>query len=292
VIFEGKVDEVRSTGGRGQGRLLHLAAKSADMRGKPKQTQHRHKDKATFKEVAEDWGGKAGLKVKVDAALAAVSRDYWHIGHESFLAWGARMARELGATFKVMGDKAVFVQRSSGASASGRALVDVAATYGDNLIAWDLSPKLGRADFKKFSLRWYDFKEAKWKAQDVEAAGGADAEITGRFRASDADQATRRATSDKSESARDKGGGTVTIDGDPDAQAEASCLVSGVRPGIDGAYRIVSATHKLSRGRGYTTDLDLKQPHGTAGTDKRGAAPAPASGGGPEAGAVASSNVG
>jgi phage protein D len=171
---------------------------------------------------------------------------------ESYLAWGARHARELVATFKVMGTRAAFVPRSEGQSASGKPLQAIRAAWGENLIAWSLKPVLGRPSFGKFRIRWFDADEAKWKTEDVEAD---DADVpavaTDRVAAASQAEAQGRSGSRRTEAEREGGGGTVTIDGEPAAQAEAECEVSGARPGIDG------------------TTLTLKQPAGEAGTDNR-----------------------
>lgn len=271
VQFDGYLDEPTSTGARGQGLLLTISAKSADLRGKLKTTRHKHKDKGSFKDAATEFAKGTGVTVHVDDSLAAVSRDYWRIGHESFPAWGERIAREIGATFKIMGDKAVFVARSAGKSASGKPLKTIEVQEGVNLISHSLAPTLSRPAFQKFKTRWYDWKKAKYVEEEVEAKPeeGFDGSIMDRFPAPDADHAKKRAGSNKAESDRDKGGGTVTIDGAPDAFAECLCEVSGIRDGIDGAYRVSSARHKLTRSAGYTTELTLKQPAGSAGTDAR-----------------------
>jgi len=83
-------------------------------------------------------------------------------------------------------------------------------------------------------------------------------------------QAKQKAGAEGKRSDREKGGGSVSILGDPNAEPEALCNISGIRPGIDGSYRIAAVTHNLSKGGGFTTELDLKQPQNGAGVDKRG----------------------
>lgn len=274
VTFTGKTDEPHSRGARGQGRTLSITAHSADLKGKGKEPQKRHKDDAKFGDVAKEWGEKAGLTVTVDGDLSDIQRDYWHLD-ESFFAWGTRIAREIGATFKVSGKKAVFVARGSSKSASGQALASVAAVYGQNVIHWDLTPVYSRFEYKTHKVRWYDKKEAKYKEEQVQVSGasqGAQADLTQRFKATDKDQAKRQAQSNKDEADRGKGGGSISLDGEPRARAQAACTVSGIRAGIDGIYKITNATHTYSRGGGYTTDCELEQPSGEAGQDDRKAA--------------------
>lgn len=275
VQFQGVVDEVTSTGSRTQGRYITLTAKSADMRGKAKQSQNKHKDNASFKDAASDFGQVARLTIKVDPSLANIQRPYWFIGNEHFLQWGERIATEIGATFKVSGTQAVFAARSSGQSTTGAMLASINATYGANIISWSLSPIQSRPEYQSFDVRWYDLSKAQWNNETVQARNSTDnggsisAKLNHRRKHANKDNANNQGSSNSSEADRDKGGGTIVIDGDPQAQSEATCIVSGVRPGIDGVYRIKTATHEITRQREYLTHLDLKQPSGSAGTDRR-----------------------
>ncbi len=71
-------------------------------------------------------------------------------------------------------------------------------------------------------------------------------------------------------SANESGAGDhVVIDGEPAAQPEGPFTVSGVRPGVDGPYKIAKVRHDLRRSSGFTTTVGLKQPSGGAGTDTR-----------------------
>jgi hypothetical protein len=145
VSFSGVTDEPKSTGARGHGMLLAISAKSADQTGAGKQKKNRQQDRTTFGAVAQQWGQESGYQVSVDSALASIQRDYWAMHNESFLNWGRRIARELGATFKTAFPKAAFVPRNSGASASGQALPTFPLVRPGNLLAWSvlLRPRRG-----------------------------------------------------------------------------------------------------------------------------------------------------
>ena len=268
----GGSEPLRSAGSRSKGRTLTLTATSADIRGAAKQPVEMHKDDSSFQDAASAFAAPSGLKVEVAGALASIQRPYWWIGNESFLEWGTRVARDLGATFKVFGGKAVFAPRSAGISVSGQPLTPIAATWGDNLLSWSIAPILSRLDYAEYGARWYDLAAAKWNRETAapSAAAGVVAKHTGNFKAATKDQASRRATSSKDEGEREKGGADhVTIQGEPAAQVEASCNVSGVRPGVDGSYVISAVTHRLTRHEGFITELALKRPSGAAGTDSR-----------------------
>lgn len=278
----GEGGEAHSTGGRSKGRTLTLTASSADMHGKLKTHKSAHKDDAKFKDVATEWGQKAGVTVKVDDTLGAIERPYWAMANEHYMHWGVRMARELGATFKIFGTQAVFAPRQGGMTVDGQALQGITAAWGVNLIDWSISPVTSRPIHKSYKARHYDPKTCKHgtvKADadadadadsDTDGESGGDAEHTERWKSPDADHAKHKAGSNQAQNKRDKGcGDSVTIDGEPAAQAEAPCTVSGVRPGVDGTYLISDVTHSLVRSAGFTTKLALKQPSGDAGTDSR-----------------------
>jgi phage protein D len=271
VQFTGVTDEPKSHGSRSRGRVLSISAKSADLKGKGKHKNSKHKDNSSFGDVAKQWGSAAGYQVSVDSSLAAVQRDYWTMANESFLAWGTRIADDLGATFKTAFPKAAFVPLDSGSSASGAALAGVTATAGINLIEWDVAPTLSRGIYQNAKVRWYDHAKAQWNvASESVGDGVAEADLTDTFKAADQGRATTRAKGRAAKTKRKKGEGhSVEIDGDPGAMSQANLTIAGARPGVDGQYRIKTATHKYVRGGGWTTHCVLDQPQGAAGTDSR-----------------------
>ena len=269
-VFEGTVDDVKSRGARGEGRTLHITAKSADTKAKTKQHREKHWETKTLGAVMQDAARLAGIDMLVDPALASIERDWWGMSAESFLHFGHRIAREVGGTFKVFGRRAILAKRNGGLSVSGAALSTVTARWGVNLINWDIAPVVGRPRFNKVRARWYDVKAAKWQEETVDVEDpAAQAEATARFTKPSRDEAKRTAQNGKTASERNKGEGAVRIDGNVMAQPEGTCLVVGARPGIDGIYRIDVVDHELSRSDGFTTSLSLKQPQGDAGKDRR-----------------------
>lgn len=269
--FQGKTDEVRSRGSREHGRTLAIMARSTDGLGKGKHKQHAHKDKASFSAVAKQWGGAAGLTVKVHPDLAAIQRDYWIIPHESFLSWGRRIADELGATFKVSHPNAAFVPRNASTSAGGAALPAVKAVWGQNLISWDITPTQTAGAWASAQTHWYDHTKAKWNAETASVGGQAGGKATHKHTFKHADKASAHArTSANINSARRlQAGVSVMINGDAAALSQATLNVGGARPGVDGAYQIKTARHALDRNGGWTTTCDAEQPSGAAGKDSR-----------------------
>ncbi|WP_339760693.1 late control D family protein [uncultured Hoeflea sp.] len=264
-VFEGTVDKVRSQGSRSAGLTLSISAKGYDTKGKAKQPQALHKDDATLEEFLGEVAENAGYSLTIDPELGGISRDYWAADSESFLHVGQKMAREMNATFKLRGDRAVFAKRGK------NTLAGISAAYGKNLISWDISPLTGRGLYASAKVRYFDRDQAAFEEEETDFSAMRPAKAVNIIRAAvkDKDQAKQVGEARKGEAEREGGEGSATIDINPSAQTEALITISGARPGIDGTYRMVTVTHSGSRGSGNTTSVELKQPGGGAGSDSR-----------------------
>jgi phage protein D len=272
LVFTGTVDTVKGELTRGGGRTLTITAKGFDPKGKAKQPLELHKDDATVSDFMSEAAGKAGLSFQASGKIGSIKRPYWVAGNESFIHLGQRIARELGGNFKIAGNKAIISEKNGGESVSGAALTSITAAVGDNLIKADISPVFLRPRFSQARSRFYDPKKAKWEEKLVEitAQGIAGEAIHGhRQTRADKDEAEQSSTDNQKSSERERGGGSVTIIGNPGAQPEGSCTIVGMRPGLDGTYKIDGVTHSLTRSQGYETTLELKHPEGDAGSDSR-----------------------
>lgn len=268
--FDGFVTEVTCDLDKSSGRRMKIACSSVDHGGKTKEPGLRHKDNATFKDVAAEWGKKAGVEVRVLGSIADVHRDYWIQQHESFISWGQRMAREIGATFKVIGKQAFFAARNEGLSASGKALTPVEAFVGQNLISASITPVVSRPKYRDVKLSYFDIAKGEKVEVNVETGiTDVDAVLRSQIAVVNEAQAKQKAGSLGREADRDQGQGSVTILGNAAAEPEAICKIGGFRQGVDGSYRIHSVTHKVNKKNGFTTDLELRQPKEGAGKDTR-----------------------
>ncbi|WP_137136604.1 late control D family protein [Rhizobium sp. FKY42] len=259
-VFSGVIENARSTGSRGGGRLIPVSAKGFDTRGKAKEIQSFHKDDATLGEFLEQAAKNAGYSIRLDPALANIKAPYWAAHGESFLDIGERMAREIHGTFKLRGNQAVLVKRGSSSLPSVDAIV---ADTGGNVINWDIAPFTGRGVWKKAKSRYFDRKAAKWIEEEIEIDAGDDAPDSAnviRLPSADKDQAQRRIKGRKGEAKREKGGGNILLDLAPQAQAESILNLSGAKPDIDGPWRMESVNHRANRSGGSTTAAELKEP--------------------------------
>jgi hypothetical protein len=258
MVVEGTVDEVRSSGSRA-GRTINVSAKGIDTKSPVKQPMQKHFDQMTVEDVLTAVGKLAGIQtVEIDPDLGKISREYIEMRDESFIHLGERLAREIGGNFRIRGTTAIMSKKR------GAYTTAVMAAWGVNLQSWEITPKMGRPQYRKSRVRWYDRKTAQWQEEDVEVEGSdAQADYVSRYPEPNADQSGARAGNDSATSERDTAGGSVTIEGDTSAIPDGLCMVSGTRQGIDGPYRIESVTHDYSRS-GFTTRLELKSP-GTGG---------------------------
>lgn len=269
--FSGFVTEVTCSLSKGNGREMNISADSVDHGGKAKEPKLKHVDNTNLASAAQQFAAKAGLSVQVLGSIASVQREYWLQQNESFLSWGQRIAREVGGTFKVIGSRAFLAARNEGLSASGQPLTPIAATVGVNLLECNVTPIVSRPKYKSVKLSYFDIAKGEKVEVDMDT-GITDVDVILRstLAVANKDQAEQKAKSLSKESDREKGQGSVTIIGDARAEPEALCILSGMRPGADGAYRIDAVSHRLDKGAGFTTTLQLRQPQQGAGTDSRG----------------------
>lgn len=268
-VFSGTVETARSQGSRGGGRVVPVTAKGFDTRGPAKEAQAFHLDEATLGDFLTEAGRRAGLTFDVDPSLASIRRDYWAADFESILDLGEKLAREVGGTFKIRGNRAVLVPRG---------VLSLPPVYGivgpgGNVISWDIAPFTGRPAFTKAKARWFDRKAATFREEEIDIDLGRslpDAANVVRMPVADGDQAKLRAEGRKAAAERDAGGGSVELDLTPEAQAEAPFVLTGARRGVDGAWRIASVTHKANRSGGATTALEIKEPGAAASGKSRG----------------------
>lgn len=261
TAFAGTVDELRHSGGRG-GTSLTIMAKGLDTGGKAKAPQQRHFDTSSVEDVLRAAGADAGVSdIRVDPDLASHMRTYEHMDDESFIAFGERLAREIGGTFKMRTGIAILAKKNAARTPSGAALPPVHALRGKNLHSWDITPYIGRPRYKQIRVRFYDARKAKHDEVIVDTGvEGSDAIAVGTFRAPNKEIAEEKANALKAESARGSGVGSLSIEGNVTAQPEATCLIAGARIGIDGAYVIDGVDHMYSRGSGFVTKLSLAHP--------------------------------
>lgn len=262
LVFAGTVDEVKSFGSRQGGKTIEVLAKGLDTSGKMKEPQQRHFDDKTVQVILEEACAFASVTdVRVDPDICDIVRDYEHMDDESALAFGQRLAKELGCTFKVRNDAAIMVLKNAVREPGGVELPPVTVEFGKHIHSWRISPYIGRPRYSQVRVRYYDRARAVHDEiiLDTEVEGS-DAVDIGRFEAVDKKHAEQKAASIKADCQRNSGVGHLVIEGNAFAQPEAVCNVVGLRDGVSGRYVIDGVNHKYSRGSGFVTRLDLAYP--------------------------------
>lgn len=270
VAFSGFVSDVQSRGAKGGGRELDISAKGVDPRSKAREGQGRHLDDASFADAAKEFAGRAGIdEVVVAPELGQIERTYWSMQFESFMHWGQRISREIGATFKMQDGKAIFLPSNSGKSASGLDLPTITAAWGVNLLNWSITTTTSRERSSRVRARYYDERKARWIDKEAEVEGGDGPAFTDRFTSSSERNADSRARALKGRAERNGGEGSVTIVGTALAKPEASLVIVGARPGIDGKYLIDGVRNRLTKRGGFASTCELRRPTDGAGKDDR-----------------------
>ncbi|MEI9916205.1 MAG: hypothetical protein WDN29_10740 [Methylovirgula sp.] len=243
-----------STGSRGQGRMLTLTSASIDPKGQWKSTRDLHMDGGSFSGFMQ-MVAPPGMNVTIHPSIANIERDYWYAGNESFTTVAQRYADQMGLTFKVQGNTAVFTPRGLAVTASGAALGTVNAIVGQNVLNWSLSPIYNRMDYLGMDAMFYDPAAAQWNKasgtgaqQGASPDSGSQAVLKDRNKQANQANAQSQASANATEAGMLRGGGTIELDGCPEAVVGAVCNVQGTRPGIDGSYLIYQgSTHVRSR---------------------------------------------
>lgn len=73
-------------------------------------------------------------------------------------------------------------------------------------------------------------------------------------------RARDRSGGNAEEAKRSKRGGTITLLGAPEPQAQGICHITGVRSGVDVEYRFSEVTYSFSRDGEWVRVCDLNKP--------------------------------
>ena len=117
-------------------------------------------------QIAIDLGEKGPTegnpRFAAQSDIGSVQRPYWAAARESFIHLGTRLARELGAGFKIIGQTAYMWPRNTPLFGAGDTGGVITAEWGVNLLDWDIAPDESRPRFSQARACWYDPKAAKW----------------------------------------------------------------------------------------------------------------------------------
>jgi len=224
--------------------------------------------KISLMEAGTQFFGKAGMILKLSPKMMNIRRNYWDIRNESPQAWGERIAREVGGTFKINGNIAVIAGLNEGVNADGQTMPDIEAVWGINLIGWRIKPFVSRPEYGSAASRYFDLDEGVWKQtkESIEAAfpyGQSIATMVTLASEVDKNTAGQKVQGNAEMSKWEKGTGWCLINGEPRATCGAQLTISGARPGINGTYTMEEVEHNYQRGVGYSTRIVVRAPNPT-----------------------------
>jgi len=245
------VDELVVEGGPAR---LTIRAKAADMRDQLKAPKTRSWDQITLAGLVETVAGEHGLTPRVAGDLSGIDLGHVDQTEESDLHLLTRLARQYDAVAKPAGGMLLMVGRGKAKTASGRQLAPVTLTAADFAGQWSAT-LADRGRYASVVATWHSNGAAQ--PQEVTVGEGAPAY---RIREPYPTEAAARAGAEARYRKFQRGtatfSGTVAI-GNPLLAAETPLTLSSVRPGIDGAWTITRAVHRLGRD-GYVTEIEAE----------------------------------
>jgi hypothetical protein len=245
------VDEVTLSG---PPQTLTIRARAADLRQGLKKPRTRPWEAVSLGDIVAGIAGEHGFEAKVSAALASEIIAHIDQVDESDLNFLTRLARDRGAIAKPAGGLLLFVPPGEAKSASGRELPTVALSA-RRISAWDVT-LAERGKYPAVTARWHDAATAM--EQVVTVGEGEPVFSIGR-RYPDQAAAKSAARARLESFARGLATLRLSCPGDPLIVAESRLMLSGVRPGVDGAWSVTRVVHRLDGG-GYRCEIEAETP--------------------------------
>lgn len=245
-----KVDEVNPSG---PPERLEISAKAADMGADMKVKRTRSMENVSLAEVVTTIAKANRLTQKVSPDLAGIVLSRIDQVDESDLNLITRIGREVGAVVKLAYGYLLMVPRGEAKTATGQLLQPVVLDKSD-LSRWSAT-LADREDYNSVVVTWRDLDAAA----DVDVrAGAGDPEYRIRRQFNDAQSARLAAAAKLADLRRGTGKMSVATAGHPGLVAEAPVTLTGMRPGLNGAWEVDSAEHVLNKSGGWTVNLDLE----------------------------------
>jgi len=244
------VDELTVSGGPAS---LVIRAKAADMRAKLKAPKTRSWDVTTLGDVVKTIAGEHALTPRVAEELAAIDLGHVDQTEESDLHLLTRLARQYDAVAKPAGGMLLMVGRGKAKTASGRSLSPITLSAGD-FTEWQAT-LADRGRYASVVATWHSTGDAQPKEITIGAG-----EPAYRIREPYPTEAAARAGAEAKYRDFQRGTGTFTgtlAIGNPLVAAEVPMTLAGVRSGIDGAWTIARASHRLDAS-GYVTEVEAE----------------------------------
>lgn len=235
---------------------LTIRARAADLRQGLKKPRTRPWENLSIGEIVASIAGEHGYQAKVAEALASEVIAHLDQVDESDLNFLTRLGKDRGAIAKPAGGLLLFVPPGEAKSASGKTLPTVSLAA-SRLSRWDVT-LAERGKYPAVTAKWFNPLAAA--EQTVTAGEGEPVYTIGRRYP---DQAAAESAAKARLESFSRGLATLrlTCPGDPLLVAESRLTLSGVRPGVDGAWSVTRVVHRFDGG-GYVCDIEAETPKG------------------------------
>ena len=247
------VDEVESSGPPAE---LRLRGAAADMLASIKSQRRADYDGKTLGEIVRTIAGRHNLTPQIAAVFESQPVEHLDQTDESDLHLLTRLAEQFGATTKPAAGRLLFVEAGKGLDASGAAMPSVAIIRSQGT-SWRASEQ-ERQFYSRVEARW---KPARKHATQTVVVGDGEPSTSLRNAYRSEPEARRAAEARLRKMSRARTALSLSLPGDPELVAERPITLVGFRDGVDGAWLITRAEHRLDSS-GYSTSIDAQRPVG------------------------------
>lgn len=232
---------------------MTVRGRAADFRGGIKRPRTRPWHGVAIGEIVADIAAEYGLIPACAARFAAEVVDHMDQADESDLHFLSRLAAARGAVAKPAAGRLVFAPAGEAKSVSGKSLPAKTLTAG-GITSWEAT-LAERGKYPAAAAKWYDVIAG---AEKTVTAGSGAPVFTIQKRFASESEAAAAAEARRAAFARGEGTLRIKCPGDPDLMAEAELTVTGIRSGVDGAWRMTRVVHRIDAG-GYSCDIEAER---------------------------------
>jgi len=219
-----------------------------------------HKDRdwddKTIRDIVNQIAGEHGMTPVVVGAIGDKKLEHIDQPNQSDMDFLTRLAKHHGGLLKVAEGKIVLAEEGqelsiiSGLGLGAQIVNEHECSSYEGVIQ-------SRSDYDGAAMRWHDWDKAK---ETLETEGDPAKALRTPYQMRTQDEAKDGAKSKKDKLDKETEQFSFTCVGNPMLVAETLVTLVGFRPGLRTAWRIKTATHKLSNS-GYTTDCTCELPN-------------------------------
>ncbi len=269
-VFDGTINDLQYQTSREGGRIMIVHARGLDQFSTAKQPSSDNLGEGApdgqdsgQQHSAFDWmnyvSGKDHVSLKAwpqaQGILSGITKDWWDQNNESLMHLTTKLMEQYHLLSRFHGGNKldIFAPGEKG---------DVQAVWGDNLISTDVRPLSARGSWAGGQQHFFSMMNGQWKRMAKQFGmpdpwSGAIAQFLPQVPAESQEDAQGQTEGMMEGEGASAGHGRIMINGEPSALYGCRCVVSGVRPGVDGTYNAVDAVEHIYSRKGYVTMLDV-----------------------------------